>query len=217
MVDIEAYLLSNLWLPVLLWIVLYVGDYYLTIWGARLHRAGAREHIAFEGSYELTPQFQQDINGLRWFSRRFLGYVLLSVAVVAALWIVARLWPRLEAVFLLVYGGLLFRQLAVLARHARNIVLFRRLCAHDGVQGSIRYSQWLSLEVSYVELLATGLLLLAAAAVAWRLSILGGALALCTTALEHRKLSRKHMRSASGAERGDRNGNAQDGEARPQS
>ncbi len=53
---------------VILWIILYISDYYLTIYSAR----GFREigHFQFEGSFELTPQYQKDIDTLRPVSRR---------------------------------------------------------------------------------------------------------------------------------------------------
>jgi hypothetical protein len=40
----------------MLWIILYASDYYLTVHSARGFRAVG--HFQFERSYELTPQFQ---------------------------------------------------------------------------------------------------------------------------------------------------------------
>lgn len=189
MIDIETYLLSNLWFSVGLWIVLYVADYYLTIWGARLYNAGAKEHFVFEGSYELTPQFQMDIDLLRTFSPRFFVYVVLSTWLVWLLWKVAQL-PDWQALFLLPYGALVFRQLVVIVRHARNISLFRHVKEHRGVEGRISYSRWLSLELSWLELLFMALLLLMAALVAGKITLYGGALSVFMTGLKHRNMSR---------------------------
>src|SRR5258708_24418110 len=47
----------------ILWGLLYVSDYALTITCARLY--GRQKTIVFEGSYEITPFFQRDINSLR--------------------------------------------------------------------------------------------------------------------------------------------------------
>jgi hypothetical protein len=58
---IESYMLNHPWLVILIWIVLYTGDHYLTIIGARLHRK--QNIFEFEGSYELTPECQSDIDG----------------------------------------------------------------------------------------------------------------------------------------------------------
>jgi len=191
MIDAEAAILSSFWLTLSLWIVLYLGDYYLTLWGARLYYSGAQEHVVYEGSYELTPQFQNDVNNLRLVSARFVSYVVLSVAGISALWFLAAPSPDLQGVFLLAYGGLVFRQLAILIRHARNIALFRHMREHRGVSGATRYSHWLMLEVSSVEFLFSAIMLLAAFAVAGKLSLLGGALVLGVTALKHQRWSRK--------------------------
>ena len=196
MIDIETWLLSNLWAVIGIWVVLYVADYYLTILGAKLHAEGANQHIEFEASYELTPQFQEDVDLLRMFSPRFLGYVALSSVFIVALWYVGHRWPELRAMFLFAYGGLVFRQLVVLTRHARNITLFHRLKDHTGIEGHLRYAQWLTLEISAVELLLMALLLLAAAVVAGKWTLYGAALVVLMTGLEHRTMSRKKKSEA---------------------
>ena len=60
---------------VMLWIILYISDYVLTIYSAR----GFREigHFQFEGSFELTPQFQRDIDALKPVSTRHIILLLL--------------------------------------------------------------------------------------------------------------------------------------------
>ena len=56
--------LDRLWPGLLAWTVLYISDYSLTIMCARLYQAGANQKMAFEGSYEITPYYQRDINAL---------------------------------------------------------------------------------------------------------------------------------------------------------
>ena len=77
---------EKLWLILPIWVLVYLSDYYLTILGARAYEAGAKEHLLFEGSYELTPTFQKDVDALRVFSPKFLRAVLLTSGFVAALW-----------------------------------------------------------------------------------------------------------------------------------
>src|SRR5215208_7187448 len=76
--DMEYWLATSPWPGVILWIILYVSDYYLTIYSAR----GFREigHFQFEDSFELTPQFQKDINALKPVSKLHM-FLLLEVAV----------------------------------------------------------------------------------------------------------------------------------------
>jgi hypothetical protein len=61
----EGWLATSPWPGVILWISLYISDYYLTIYSAR----GFREigHFQFEDSFELTPQYQKDIDNLQPF------------------------------------------------------------------------------------------------------------------------------------------------------
>ncbi len=55
---VERYLLSHPWLAPVLWMVLHTSDYYLTLWGAKLARR--QPFFELEGSYELTPDYQDD-------------------------------------------------------------------------------------------------------------------------------------------------------------
>ena len=65
----ETPIFAHIWIVLPVWLVLYVSDYYPTILGARYVRMGACEHIVFEGSYELTPELQGDVDALRRLSR----------------------------------------------------------------------------------------------------------------------------------------------------
>ena len=70
--------LESTWLGPAAWAALYVSDYFLTVACARLY--GAQSTIAFEGSYEITPFFQADVNALRRISRRFVIALVASTA-----------------------------------------------------------------------------------------------------------------------------------------
>ena len=77
--------LDRLWPGLIAWTVLYISDYSLTIMCARLYQAGANQKMAFEGSYEITPYYQRDINSLRRLSPRFFAALLLSLVWLSAL------------------------------------------------------------------------------------------------------------------------------------
>ena len=63
----ELWLAQSPWIGIILWIILYISDYYLTIYSAR----GFRQigHFKFEGGPELTPQYEKDIEALKPISR----------------------------------------------------------------------------------------------------------------------------------------------------
>jgi hypothetical protein len=187
----ETYLLSHFWLPLAIWLPLYLGDYYLTIWGAKLYQAGANEYFVFGGSYELTPIFQRDIDTLRNISPRFLGHVLLSVLIIMFLWFIAQKSEEMKVLFTICFGGYIFQELAIWARHVRNIVMFSRLCNRTGATGRICYEKWFTLENSCAELIGMAAIMLAASLIAWNLSLLGGAIFTTILGIKHRKLARR--------------------------
>lgn len=45
---IPQYLQHNFWIPAIVWFILYISDYYLTLWGAQLYSA----HSVYE--YEVV-------------------------------------------------------------------------------------------------------------------------------------------------------------------
>lgn len=54
----------SVWLAPLIWVVLYISDYAMTLWGAKLYYAVGKDYYQIP-SYELNSYFQRDIAGLR--------------------------------------------------------------------------------------------------------------------------------------------------------
>src|SRR6266849_7562479 len=90
---------DNPWFALAAWLLSYVADYFLTLYSARIYREGARDHFAFEGSLELTPYYQADIDRLRRVSPRFILAVLLSVVVLELVWWLSMVVLHLPAFF----------------------------------------------------------------------------------------------------------------------
>src|SRR5690242_9638751 len=110
-------LLDNPWLGLALWLGSYIADYYLTLYSARLYRAGGKEHFAFEGSLELTPYYQRDIDSLRRVSLRFILALLISALLMEIVWYLANIVVGLPLLFEFLVGGLVLREAAVILRH----------------------------------------------------------------------------------------------------
>jgi hypothetical protein len=187
-------LFDNPWPALVAWLAVYLADYYLTLYSARLYRAGANAHFAFEGSLKLTPYYRADIDALRRVSPRFILALVFSVLVIELVWYLSQVVVGLPAVFEFLVGGLLLREAGVLLRHARNIALFRAIRAGTGtpgVEGQVRYARWLSLRLSAVEILsfAAFLALLAPVTASW--FVAGGAFACAVTGIQHWRRSRK--------------------------
>jgi hypothetical protein len=148
----------------------------------------------FEGSLELTPYYQADIDALRRVSLRFILALVSSVLLLELVWYLSLVVAGTPAIFEFMVGGLVLREAAVLLRHARNLALFRAARAGpvaSGIEGQVRYARWLSLRQSALELLsfAVFLALLAPLTASW--FVAGGAFACTVTAWQHWRRARK--------------------------
>ena len=174
---------------VILWIILYVSDYYLTIYSAR----GFREigHFQFEGSFELTPLYQKDIDALKPVSKRhIILLVLYSLLIVFIWWFTKRLlffpWT-----YLLYLGMFLLLEVAVHLRHLRNISLIREIRRNGGVEGEIKYRKWFSYRISASEFYLYSALFFVFAVLTYSPFFLGGAIMCFGTGFKHNRLAKK--------------------------
>jgi hypothetical protein len=176
-------LLNSFWAGAALWTLLYISDYALTLVSARLYRAGANDKIVFEGSYELTPYYQGDIDSLRAVSPRFLLALLFSLVLLFSLW-----WLTLE-MYSFALGAMILIELTVHMRHVRNLFLFRAIVSTDEVRGRIEYSRPLMLRLSSLEILMFAVLftLLFAYKPSW--FVFGGVVSCLSQSVNHWKLA----------------------------
>ena len=189
MTGLDTYFFESLWPGLAFWGVLYISDYYLTLICARLYQRGVREKIEFEGSYEITPYFQADIDSLRAISPRFIAALLWTEVCLAAIWWFS--WQSTIALYQVVFGAMVSVELAIHIRHFRNLFLFRTIAGSDAVQGRIQYSRPLSLRMSAVELYGFSALFLAVSFFTQSWFTFGGAMSCFVTATKHLRLARK--------------------------
>jgi len=174
---------------VILWIILYVSDYYLTIYSARGFRKIG--HFQFEGSFELTPLYQKDIDALKPVSKQhIILLVLYSLLIVFIWWFTKRLlffpWT-----YLLYLGMFLLLEVAVHLRHLRNISLIREIRKNGGVEGQISYKKWFSYRISASEFYVYSVLFLIFAVLTYSPFFLGGTIMCFATGVRHSRLSKK--------------------------
>ena len=185
----ELWLARSPWLGVILWIILYVSDYYLTIYSAR----GFKEigHFQFEGSFELTPQYQKDIDALKPVSRLHLILLVIYSLLILAIWYLFIYILVLPWAYLLYLGMFLLLEVAVHLRHFRNVFLIREIRRNGGASGQISYKKWFSYRVSAFELyLYFGLFLIVAALEASPF-FLGGAIMCFGNGFRHSRMAKK--------------------------
>jgi hypothetical protein len=179
-------LVENVWVAISVWTAVYISDYSLSIWAARLYRDGAREHVTFTGSLEITPQFQEDINALKTISLRFLRSLVFSVILLSVAWVVTVRWAAWPQVFLALMGALICLEATAHVRHIRNIAFMKILVSRHGLKGRIEYPRWLSLRLSAVEILGFAVLFLLAFLVSGSWFFMGGAVSCLLTGIKHR-------------------------------
>jgi len=175
-----------------LWGLLYVSDYALTITCARLY--GRQQTIAFEGSYEITPFFQRDINSLRVVSPRFVFILLLTLGLLGFVWILNESSPAPE-LWQFILGALVGAELAVHMRHFRNLILFRSINDTESVRGHIEYTRPVVLRASSWECFTFSGFYLVLFAFTGSWFILGGAVTCFSLGIKHRRLAVKLHRN----------------------
>jgi hypothetical protein len=177
------------WPGLILWIILYISDYYLTLYSAR----GFKEigHIQFEGSFELTPQYQKDIDALRPVSKRHLIALALSSLILLLIWWLTRLSFYLELAYPLFLGMFLLLEVAIHLRHFRNVGLIRTAKKHGGIDGQITYKKWFSYRISANDLYIMSALFLFIAILTFQQFFLGGAIMCLATGIRHSRLAKK--------------------------
>lgn len=185
----EYWLATSPWPGVILWMILYTSDYYLTVYSAR----GLREigHFQFEGSFELTPQFQNDINALKPLSKRHIILLFFYSLILLSLWWVFDDILFFPSIYKLYLGMFLLIEVAVHLRHLRNIFLVREVRRHGGVDGQITYQKWFSYRVSAFEFNLFGVLFLIVAILNYSMFFLGGAIMCFGTGFKHNRLAKK--------------------------
>jgi hypothetical protein len=174
--------------PCLIWAMVYISDYYSTIACARLYRA--QDKIAYEGSFEITPIFQADVNALRRVSPRFLAILVAST--VYLYWMRSLISPDDESFgfYVLCLGALFLIELTVHARHLRNWFYFSRVVPL--LHGRLEYPRGMLLRASSLEMLTFAVLYAILYGVTQHPFVLGGVFAHTVLAINHYRLATRH-------------------------
>jgi len=184
------------WPGLVMWAVLYTSDLVFTMTCARLYQQGAREFVRFEGSYEITPYYQNDVDRLRLFSPRFFAALAATCALQGLMWYLTMSTGILPDVYVFAVGAMVLTELTIHVRHVRNLFLFRALVSGDGgITGHIEYPRPIMLRLSAIEIAAFAGLYAILYIVTESWFLLGGTVACLSLAINHLKLSRTHKPS----------------------
>jgi hypothetical protein len=153
----------------------------------RLYRRGVNEKLVFEGSFELNPIFQNDINSLRRFSPRFLAMLFVTSGLLATVWFLSS--ESVPEMYVFLSGAMILLELTIHTRHLRNLFMFRAMLKSDCVRGKIEYSRPVILRMSSNELFIFSALYVLLFVFTQSWFVLGGATTSLLTAIKHRQLA----------------------------
>jgi len=193
--DVFNLMADSLWAGPLLWMAIYISDYSFTIACARLYRAQGK--IAFEGSVELNPLFQADVDALRRVSPRFCLALIVSTGYLSLVrWISGPLTGSGD-LYLFVLGAMILLEATIHMRHLRNWFLFKKVIPI--IQGRLEYPRGILLQMSAYEILTFSVLYAALFWVTGSMFLLGGTIACCSLSVRHYRLARRYKAALSKA------------------
>ena len=153
----------------------FVLDWGLTHIGAAASQK-VRERWAIEGSYELNPTWQAEIDSGPRFSWRLVGVAAVLVALLLAMRYLVEFAELDPAFFAVAAGAVLLLQAPTIMAHATNLQMFRDLADPTAITGSVTFSRWLTLRAAAWYLVRFAVLWLALWVLSQQAFFLGGAL-----------------------------------------
>lgn len=187
---VEEYLLTHPWLPALIWVLLYTSDYYLTLWGARLYKR--QSFFVYEGSYELTPQYQEDVDKQKRISAAFIMWLIAGAVILYLCGIIPN---NSLPIYGALVGWFLVAEVVVHMRHIDNILTYRRFASpNPGVSGQLTFSRPSIYRRSSVQMACFGVLTLMIYALTESTVFLGGGIGVLLLSYNHSKLARYYSK-----------------------
>jgi hypothetical protein len=190
----ETWLTLSPWPGLLCWTLIYLSDYWLTIKVARMYRANP--HFEFEGSLELTPQFEKDVDALKPVSRRHILMLVITNLLLLIFWVLFSLLGYTPG-FSFVLGMLILLEVGVHLRHFRSYFMLAQDQSKGGLEGKLYYRRWFIFGNSAFEFFSLAILFLLTALLTSSLFFTGGALACLSLTYNHYRHYRRLYKQAS--------------------
>ena len=153
----------------------FVVDWTLTHIGAAASQK-VRDRWAVEGSYELNPTWQAEIDAGRRFTWRLVGVAAVLAALLLAMRYLVEYGALDPAFFAVAAGAVLLIQAPTIMAHATNLQMFRDLADPTAISGSVVFSRWLTLRQASWYLVRFAVLWVALWVPSQQAFFLGGAL-----------------------------------------
>jgi hypothetical protein len=179
------------WILIPIWFAIYLLDNYLTVYVARLYKQQDPVYVQFEGGYELTPQYKDEIEQLKLFGPRFIRAAIITTFLTILVWLLAYSGWGYPQMYKLLMGALILLGAVVNLRHVQNVSFFVFHDEGSQPQGSIFYPQKMLYRGSAHALAAHGVFFLFLALILGSWFFAGGMLSCLSTAWSHYRLAKK--------------------------
>jgi len=167
----------------------FAADWLLTHAGAKA-AALVKDRLAFEGSYELNPTWQAQIDAGQRFSWRAVGVGIALVFLGGLGRLLVESAEIDEAFFAAGVGAIMLLQTPILMQHAANLQTFRSLRRPGAVEGALRQSRRFTYEQASWTFVRYAVLWLLLWVPSQQAFFLGGAAACVGIAIRFRRLGR---------------------------
>lgn len=189
----ETWLVESAWGGPLVASLLLVVDYVLTIVGARSYRKHVAPYFAHEGSFELNPYYEKDVDRLRWFSGRLVAAsAILALALLAIRWL-DRSLETYPLAYSFALGIVILRAVPVYVRHFRMLYLARTIRSEKRLEGRVWYPRPFSLRLSAFEFAAFAGIYLLMFLLRFDVIMLGGAVGCLAVAFRQLRKARRYV------------------------
>ncbi len=185
----ESWLLGSPYPGIVLWLILYVSDYYTTLAIVRAFRK--IEAIKFENGMELTPQFRKDVEGQARVSGRHIAFLILTSLAIPLFWYLSVWILGWTWLYSFLLGFFILMEVVVHLRHFRNWYTARVYLRERGLSGNITYSERFSYLASAFEFYLFAILFVLFFLLTFNPFFLGGTVSCLRMGLGHDGLARK--------------------------
>jgi len=180
------------WVSIILWVVLFLGDHYMTVFAAKLHKALGEQQLTFQNGYELNPNFEKEVANFQWFTRKHFNALIGGIFTLSFL----RLWGG-KTIFEFFIGAFLLQWFYIDLTNIVNILSLQDIRKPGSLTGKIEYSYWLSQRQVAFRNISQAILFSIAALATMRLFFWGGVAGLLFTGTRHLNLANRNFSQVS--------------------
>ena len=176
------------WVSIILWVVLFLGDHYMTVFAAKLLMALGEQHLTFQNGYEMNPKFEVEVANFQWFTKKHFNILIGGILGLSILRLLGG-----KAIFEFFIGAYLLQWFYIDLLHIANIFYIHDIRKPGSLTGKIEYSYWFSQRQVAFRNISQAILFSIAALATMRLFFWGGVAGLLFAGIRHLHLANRNF------------------------